>query len=201
MQSSKRIVAGIDEAGRGPLAGPVVACAVVFLPKRSPLRLTRLKDSKQLSFKQREEWYRLFLENPYVEWGIGKVSERIIDRVNIHQATLLAMKRAVQNLSKKVRPDFLLVDGIAQVPLALPQRTIIRGDAKVKLCGAASIIAKVHRDRLMLRYHKTYPRYGFALHKGYGSVFHLTMLKKYGPCKIHRKTFSPVASLLKLRKK
>ncbi|MCH7828423.1 ribonuclease HII [Patescibacteria group bacterium] len=200
------IVAGIDEVGRGPLAGPVVAAAVVFFPKRNLRYLKfrlgnfgKLRDSKQLSFKQREKWYRLFLEDPNVLWGIGKVSEKTIDRINIHQATLLAMKRAVQNLSKKVRPHFLLVDGIAKIPMALPQRTIIKGDTKVRLCAAASIIAKVYRDRLMLRYHKTYSQYGFDRHKGYGSILHLAMLKKYGPCPIHRKTFSPISSLARLR--
>ena len=203
MQSSKRIVAGIDEVGRGPLAGPVVACAFAILSKRMlpkrdlgapKSRLGRLRDSKQLTQKQREEYYKLFLLSPHIQWGIGKVSERVIDRINIYQATKLAMERAVRNLSKKMPLDFLYIDGIMRINTTIVQKTVVRGDARIPLCAAASIIAKVTRDRLMLRHHKTYPRYGFALHKGYGTKLHLAMLKKYGPCKIHRMSFSPIAA-------
>ena len=194
------MVAGVDEVGRGPLAGPVIACAVVFLPnlvKKSlaKLRFPKLKDSKQLTAKQREEWYRLFLKNPCVEWGIGIISERVIDRINIHYATKLAMERAVRNLSKKVKLDFLYIDGIMRINTNIAQKTVVRGDEKIPLCAAASIIAKVTRDRLMITYHKQYPRYNFAQHKGYGTKFHRKMLKKYGPCKIHRLSFSPISSL------
>ena len=203
-KNGARIVAGIDEVGRGPLAGPVMSCAVVFLPSLAKeslakLRFPNLKDSKQLTKKQREEWYRLFLKNPRVEWGMGKVSERVIDRINIYQATKLAMERAVQNLSKKVALDFLYIDGVMRINTSIAQKTVVRGDERIPLCAAASIIAKVIRDRLMQRYHKKYPRYGFDRHKGYGTKFHQKMLKKYGPCKIHRMSFSPINSLVSLR--
>jgi len=188
MQSSKRIVAGIDEAGRGPLAGPVVAAALTILPQS---RLGKLRDSKQLSFKQREEHYRLFLLNPNIQWGIGRVSERVIDRINIYEATKLAMERAVRNLLKKVPLDFLYIDGITRIQTNIAQQTVVRGDEQIPLCAAASIVAKVTRDRLMLRYHKIYPEYGFDQHKGYGTKHHFQMLKKCGPCKIHRMSFSP----------
>ncbi|MDP4007097.1 MAG: ribonuclease HII [bacterium] len=202
------IVAGVDEAGRGPLAGPVVACALVILTKRAmPNRESRafkshpgiLKDSKQLTPKQREEWYRFFLHNPNIQWGIGRVSERVIDRINIYQATRLAMERAVWNLSKKVALNFLFIDGNMRITTSIPQKAVVRGDEKIQLCSAASIVAKVTRDHIMMRYHKQYPRYGFDRHKGYGTVLHLARLKKYGPCSIHRKTFSPINTLASLR--
>ena len=195
MQSSKRIIAGIDEAGRGPLAGPVVASAVVIMPKFH-LGFGKLRDSKHLSAKQREAYYLHFLHNPHVQWGVGKVSERVIDRINIYQATKLAMERAVLNLSKQVIPNFLFIDGIMKITSTIPQRTVIRGDEKITLCAMASIIAKVTRDRLMLRYHKTYPEYGFDKHKGYGTELHRAMLKKHGPCHIHRRSFAPVKYLI-----
>ena len=181
-----------------------MSCAVVFLPSLAKeslakLRFPNLKDSKQLTKKQREEWYRLFLKNPCVEWGMGKVSERVIDRINIYQATKLAMERAVQNLSKKVALDFLYIDGIMRIDTSIVQKTVVRGDERIPLCAAASIIAKVTRDRLMQRYHKKYPRYGFDRHKGYGTKFHQKMLKKYVPCKINRMSFSPINSLVSLR--
>ena len=218
MQSSKQrgrvIVAGIDEAGRGPLAGPVVAAAVVILPSLSPklslfkfsaqenlkrLSLHKLKDSKQLSLKQREEYYNIFQKHQRIEWGIGKVSEGVIDRINIYQATKLAMERAVHNLSKRVLPEFLYIDGTMKIGVAIPQKTVIRGDETLKLCAMASIVAKVIRDRIMVRYHKKYPQYGFNRHKGYGTVLHIVMLKRHGPCSIHRKTLSPIRFLPRVR--
>lgn len=193
----KKLIAGIDEVGRGPLAGPVVACAVILsLVKDSSLtrlRMHQLKDSKKLSEKKREEYYRVFLKHKDIQWGIGKVSESVIDKVNIYQATRLAMKRAVINLSKKISPDFLYIDGTMNIDVPIAQKAVIRGDETIQLCAIASIIAKVTRDRLMMAYHEKYPRYGFDRHKGYGTKLHLSMIKKYGPSKIHRKTFAPVA--------
>jgi len=195
MQSSKRIIAGIDEVGRGPLAGPVIACAVVILPKSDLGNLSKLRDSKQLSFKQREEYYNIFKKHPGIQWGIGRVSEGVIDRINIYQATKLAMERAVRNLSKTVRPEFLYIDGTMTIEIAIPQKAVVRGDETIQLCAMASIVAKVIRDRIMVRYHQKYPQYGFNRHKGYGTRHHFEMLKKYGPCLIHRKTFSPVSQV------
>ncbi|MDZ4231632.1 MAG: ribonuclease HII [Candidatus Pacearchaeota archaeon] len=186
-----RSIAGVDEAGRGPLAGPVVASAVC-IARGADLPLVR--DSKRLSAKQREELFALFLRHPRVSWGIGRVSNTVIDRINIHRATLLAMSRAVASLSKKTSVDFLLVDGIFRVPGNLPQQTVIKGDELIRACAAASIIAKVVRDRLMTRYHKRYPEYGFSVHKGYGTALHLELLRKYGPSKYHRMSFAPLSS-------
>ena len=197
----KRLAAGIDEVGRGPLAGPVVACAIVILPKpglRIPKpslgKTGKFKDSKKLSQKQREKYYRLFLKHPNIQWGIGRVAEKTIDRINIYQATKLAMERAVHNLSKKVLPGFLYIDGTMKIKTAIPQKAVVRGDETIQLCTMASIIAKVTRDRLMIHYHKKYPRYGFNLHKGYGTKLHIEMLKRYGVCLVHRKSFSPINS-------
>ena len=198
----KRLVAGIDEVGRGPLAGPVIACAIVILTKsdlgipKSDLGKTgKLKDSKKLSAKKREEYYRHFLQHQNIQWGIGTVTQKTIDKINIYEATRLAMERAVHNLSKKALPDFVYIDGIMKIKTTIPQKAVVRGDETIQLCAMASIIAKVTRDRLMVKYHKKYPCYGFNSHKGYGTTLHLAMLKKHGPCPIHRKSFSPISSL------
>lgn len=184
-------VVGIDEAGRGPLAGPVIACAITvpeFLI--SNFKFLNIRDSKKLSAKQREEIYELLKKNPEVEWGIGRVSEKVIDRINILEATKLAMKRAVKNLEKKCpRVEHLLIDGNFGIDLDINQKAIIKGDQKVFSCAVASIIAKVSRDRMMIKYHKRYPEYGFNKHKGYGTQFHRDVIKKCGFCDIHRKTF------------
>ncbi len=186
-----RVVAGIDEVGRGPLAGPVVACAVSLCGELS-LPQTKLRDSKQLTAKWREQFYKVLTSHPGVRWGIGIVSEKIIDKINIYQATKLAMQKAVKDLKGKI--DFLILDGnMLLEKISIPQKAIIKGDEKVFSCAAASIIAKVTHDRLMLRYHKKYPRYGFDRHKGYGTKLHFKMLKKHGPCPIHRKTFASLA--------
>lgn len=177
-------VAGLDEAGRGPLAGPVVACALCFKKRVS---LKGIKDSKKLSFKQREEIYSLLKKNLDVEWGIGRVSEKVIDRINILEATKLAMERAVKNL--KVNPEFLIIDGNFGIKSAIPQKLIIKADEKVFSCAAASIVAKVVRDRMMIKYHQKYPYYGFNKHKGYGTKNHRDLIKKKGFCNIHRKSF------------
>ena len=185
-------VAGLDESGRGPLAGPVVTAAVSIIAncKLKSADFKNLKDSKKLSPKKREEFYKILKKNPAIEWGIGNVSEKVIDKINILEATKLAMKKAVKNLERK--PDFLILDGNFKIDSNIPQKPIIKGDEKVFSCAAASIIAKVTRDRIMQSYHKKFPRYGFDKHKGYPTKLHLRMLRKYGPCKIHRRTFGPV---------
>lgn len=189
-------IACLDEAGRGPLAGPVVAAVVIV--KKFPIsnfQFPKIKDSKKLSPKKREEFYKILTKHPGIEWGIGKVSEKVIDKINILEATKLAMKKAIQKLNKK--PKFLIIDGNFKINLLIPQKSIIKADEKVFSCAVASIIAKVKRDRIMRRYHKQYPEYGLDKHKGYPTKRHRKMLKKYGPCKIHRKTFKTVKKMLK----
>lgn len=187
---------GIDEAGRGPLAGPVVAAATCVTAAKTKKLLKGIKDSKKLTSKKREEIFQILKENSDVEWGTGRVSEKVIDRINILEATKLAMKRAVRGLEKKCSSvDFLIIDGNFGINSAIPQKSIIKADEKVFSCAAASIIAKVSRDRMMLRYHKKYPCYCFDRHKGYPTKFHRKMLKKHGPCEIHRKSFGPVAKV------
>ena len=251
-------VIGLDEAGRGPLAGPVVAAAVNILDTRYQIpaftkvsagrQNIKIRDSKQLTFSQREKIYKIIIKDPRLQWGIGIVSEKIIDRINILEATKLAMIKAVKNLlqrkyqlkisksilsqkptivGKKDKIDFLIsnktrnkiflilvrnkifliLDGNFILPTKaltkigikklIPQKSIIRGDEKVFSCSAASIIAKVTRDRIMVKLHKKYPKYRFDLHKGYGTKLHLRMLNKYGPCDIHRKTFKPISGIAK----
>jgi len=187
-KSGFRTVAGLDEAGRGPLAGPVVAAAAVIKIKK--FNVGHIKDSKKLSAKKREEFFKILTKHPDLEWGRGIVSEKVIDKINILEATKLAMKKAVKGLKKK--PDFLILDGNFRINLPLSQKSIIKADEKVFSCAAASIIAKVTRDRIMDRYHKKYPLYKFNKHKGYPTKLHFKLLKKYGPCKIHRKSFGPV---------
>ena len=190
-----RVVAGVDEVGRGPLAGPVVAAALCFVPKLGLAKESfakpsfRLKDSKQLTPRQREQLYPILTTHPAIEWGIGNVSPKLIDKINIYRATKLAMQKAVQNLQRKLKIDFLILDGNMKLKTEIPQKAIVKGDEKVFSCAAASIIAKVTRDRIMLRYHKKYPQYGFNKHKGYGTKLHFKMLKKHGPSKIHRRSF------------
>jgi len=176
-------ICGIDEAGRGPLAGPVVAGAVI-LPK--DCRILYLNDSKQLSEKKREELYEVIMENA-VSSGIGYASPARIDEINILQATYEAMREAISKLS--VSPDILLNDAVTIPEVMIRQVPIIKGDAKSVSIAAASIIAKVTRDRLMVEYDKVFPGYGFASNKGYGAQTHIDALKKYGPTPIHRKTF------------
>jgi ribonuclease HII len=181
-----RRVAGIDEAGRGPLAGPVVAAAVI-LPVH--LRLTGVDDSKQLTEAERERLYHSILEKA-VGVGIGSADAGEIDAVNILEASRLAMCRAIANLAPA--PDYLLTDAVTLPAVHVPQRPIIKGDALSLSIAAASIIAKVTRDRLMVGYHEIFPRYNFLSHKGYGTAEHLRMLARFGPCPIHRRTFAPV---------
>ena len=181
------VQAGIDEAGRGPLAGPVLAAAVVLDPERP---IEGLADSKKLTAKRRETLYMIIMADAAgVGVGISQRSE--IDRINILQATLAAMQRAVDNLP--FRPGHLMIDGQGLVLDHPSQETIVRGDATVPSISAASIVAKVTRDRIMADYHKIYPAYGFDQHKGYGTPEHLAALAEFGACPIHRQSFSPVA--------
>lgn len=176
-------ICGIDEVGRGPLAGPVVAGAVI-LPKDCDILY--INDSKKLSEKKREELYEVILEKA-VAVGLGYSTPKRIDEINILQATYEAMREAVGQLS--IVPDLLLNDAVTIPEVAIRQVPIIKGDAKSISIGAASIVAKVTRDRLMVQYDEVYPAYGFAANKGYGAQMHIEALKKYGPCPIHRKTF------------
>ena len=180
--------AGVDEAGRGPLAGPVVAAAVV-LPERADL--PGVNDSKLLTAAQRDRCYEMIINSGF-DVGVGCVEAPEIDQINILRASLKAMKMAIENL--RYAPDFLLIDGIHTVDLALPQEPLKKGDRRSISVAAASIVAKVHRDRLMLQYHERYPEYGFASHKGYGTRVHLEALCRFGPCPIHRMTFRGVAA-------
>ncbi|WP_085815031.1 ribonuclease HII [Geoanaerobacter pelophilus] len=179
-------IAGIDEAGRGPLAGPVVAAAVI-LP--SGVLLPGVNDSKQLTEEKREELFDV-IHREAIAVGVGIGDHALVDSINILQATLSAMRDAVRALS--LPPDFLLIDGISNVPMSIPQRTVKKGDSLSLSIAAASIIAKVTRDRMMVQYDAEYPGYGFASHKGYGAASHLAAIAELGPCPIHRKTFSGV---------
>ena len=176
-------ICGIDEVGRGPLAGPVVAGAVI-LPKDCDILY--INDSKKLSEKKREELYDIIMERA-VAVGIGYSTPERIDEINILQATYEAMRSAIGSL--KVAPDLLLNDAVTIPQISVKQIPIIKGDAKSMSIGAASIVAKVTRDRLMVRYEEVYPVYGFASNKGYGAQAHIEALKKYGPCPIHRRSF------------
>lgn len=182
-------VACLDEAGRGPLCGPVTAAAVTvrqFAIFNS--QFAKIKDSKKLSPKKREEFYKIITKHPAIRWGIGIISEKVIDKINILEATKLAMIKATRQL--KGKPDFLILDGKMEIDLPISQKSIVKADEKVFSCAAASIIAKVTRDRIMMLYHKKYPKYRFDLHKGYGTKLHYKMLHKYGPCQIHRKSYT-----------
>ncbi|MBD5395420.1 MAG: ribonuclease HII [Lachnospiraceae bacterium] len=181
--ASYSYICGIDEVGRGPLAGPVVAGAVI-LPKDCDILY--LNDSKQLSEKKREELYEVIMEKA-VATGLGFVSPERIDEINILQATYEAMRQAISRLDPA--PDILLNDAVTIPQISIKQVPIIKGDAKSVSIAAASIIAKVTRDRLMVQYDSIFPEYGFASNKGYGAVSHIEALKKYGPTPIHRKSF------------
>ena len=176
-------VCGIDEVGRGPFAGPVVACAVI-LPK--DCNILYINDSKKLSEKRREELYDIIIKEA-VAYGIGIKDNRRIDEINILQATYEAMREAINNLS--VKPDVLLNDAVTIPGVDIKQVPIIKGDAKSISIGAASIVAKVTRDRMMAEFDEKYPGYEFTKNKGYGTAAHIEGLKKYGPCEIHRRSF------------
>ena len=189
-QKDVKFIGGIDEAGRGPLAGPVVAAIAIFPPFK---KIEGVGDSKKFSPKRREELFE-FITGEALDWGVGIVSERIIEEINIFQATRLAMVKAIQDL--KILPEFLLIDGPISLDVEISQQAIIKGDEKSFSIGAASIIAKVLRDRLMRKYHRLFPEYGFSEHKGYPTQKHLNALETYGPCPIHRRTYEPVKKLL-----
>jgi len=189
-----RCIAGIDEAGRGPLAGPVVA-AVVVLPVEwiedgMPAALQGLNDSKQLSEDQREEFFAALLASPGVRHGIAECDAGLIDRINILQATHLAMNRALEVLG--FVPDHALVDGREVKTLRVPHTALVKGDALSYSIAAASVLAKVTRDRQMLEWDRRHPEYGFAEHKGYGTPQHLEAIARHGPCPIHRRSFAPL---------
>ena len=183
-------IAGIDEAGRGPLAGPVVAAAAI-LPRK--IKIPAVNDSKQLSEKQRNELRSLLLDIPGFRYSVSEIQADEIDKLNILKATHLAMRRAVLQLPET---EIAFVDGLRVPDMPVKCRFIVKGDAKSASIASASILAKVHRDEIMMRYAEKYPEYGFDRHKGYGTAEHLEALKKYGPSPIHRKSFAPVRELL-----
>lgn len=184
--------AGIDEAGRGPIAGPVVACACVFPKGLCPIQ--GVTDSKQLSEEMLDYLYRELIRLPGIDYSVAIVEPEVIDRINIVQATFLAMRQAINQL--KTVPEFIIVDGNLAPQASIPCVTVVKGDVYCRSISAASIIAKVTRDRLLKEYDALWPVYGFAEHKGYGTPGHLKKLKEHGPCPIHRKSFSPVQSVL-----
>lgn len=177
------LICGIDEAGRGPLAGPVVAGAVI-LPKNS--RILYLNDSKKLSEKRREELF-VRIQKEALAWSVGIAEPERIDEINILQATYEAMRKAIQGLPQK--PDLLLNDAVTIPDVEIVQIPIVKGDAKSLSIAAASILAKVTRDHMMMEYDKIYPEYGFGKHKGYGTAAHMEAIRRFGPCPIHRRTF------------
>ncbi|OOG51797.1 ribonuclease HII [Polaromonas sp. C04] len=185
------LVAGVDEAGRGPLAGPVVAAAVI-LDELNPI--AGLADSKKLSARKREQLFDEIRAKALC-CSIAEASVEEIDRLNILQATMLAMQRAVQGL--RLKPAKVLVDGNRLPQLGMLAEAIVKGDALVPAISAASILAKVHRDRWCVQYHEQYPQYGFAGHKGYGTAEHMAALQEHGACPQHRKTFAPVSRVLR----
>lgn len=182
-EAGLQLVCGVDEAGRGPLAGPVCAAAVILPPD---LDIPGLNDSKKLTDKKRRELFDIITEQA-VSYGIALVGEKEIDEINILQATFRAMEQAVARMD--VTPDLVLVDGNREPKLALPVKTVVKGDSRSASIAAASILAKVTRDRLMEELDQTYPAYGFAVHKGYGTKRHYAALAEHGPCSIHRMTF------------
>lgn len=188
------LVAGVDEVGRGPLIGPVVACACIL-----PVNFYHkdIKDSKKLSEKKREEMYKIIKENA-LAIGLGIVSEKVIDEINIYEATKIAMKEAIENLN--ITPEHVLIDAM-ELELNIPSTSIIKGDAKSESIAAASIIAKVTRDHMLDEMDKEYPMYDLKNNKGYGTKKHLEALQTYGPCKYHRVSYSPVRNALNEKNK
>jgi len=186
------LIAGIDEAGRGPWAGPLVAGAIILDVRNFPDK--NIRDSKKVTQKRREEFY-LWLQENSLAWAIGEVSSDEIDKLGLQLANKTAMKRAIINL--KIKPDYILTDYVGRISFRTPFQSLVRGDSSSISIAAASIIAKVYRDSLMLKLHEEYPDYRFDLHKGYGTALHQEMLEKHGLCPIHRRCFRPVAELLK----
>jgi ribonuclease HII len=183
-------IAGLDEVGRGPMFGPVVAAAAIL-----PLgcRLPGLTDSKQLSEKQRSR-FELEIKATAIAWSVAAIDVETIDRINIRRASLLAMRTAVERLA--LGPDYLLIDGMDTIDWPCPQQPVVQGDSTSKSIAAASVLAKVHRDRLLIELDERYPGYGLARHKGYCSAEHLEALARLGPTPLHRKSFAPVAQTM-----
>lgn len=188
LEKGYQYIVGIDEAGRGALAGPVVAAAVVM--PISHIHPRGVKDSKLLTPKRRGELYEEIMKNCH-GYSVGVVGPHTIDQINIYQAAKLAMKKAVESI-EDIDPDYLLIDAM-KVETNIPQKAIVRGDATCYSISCASIIAKVTRDRIMKELHEKFPYYSFDQHKGYGTALHLERLKKHGPCRLHRYTYKPVA--------
>jgi ribonuclease HII len=186
-------VAGVDEAGRGPWAGPVVASAVILNPDKP---IVGLADSKKLSELQRNKLAISIKENA-LSWSVAQASVAEIDALNILQATFLAMQRAIKGLA--VTPEYVLIDGNALPKLTLPAQAIVKGDSKIAAISAASILAKVARDNMMIDYHTQYPHFAFQQHKGYGTAQHTAELKQYGCLSIHRKSFKPIKAIIALQ--
>jgi ribonuclease HII len=189
-----QLIAGVDEAGRGPLAGPVVAAAVLlpteWISGGLPLNLQGLNDSKQVTAGRRERFFAVLTGNEAVRFAVARVEVEMIDSVNILRATHRAMNEALAQL--RPPPEHALVDGLPVKSLRFPQTALVKGDARSFSIAAASILAKVTRDHLMLEYDRQFPAYGFAEHKGYGTARHLAALEKHGPCAIHRRSFAPL---------
>jgi ribonuclease HII len=192
-QKGLKLVAGVDEAGRGPLAGPVVAAAVVLPCAWSETsldtRLRGLNDSKQLTEAQREEYYAILTSHPEIRYAIASAEVEVIDRINILQATHRAMNQALAQLQPP--PEHVLVDGRPVKSMRFPHTALVKGDARSYSIAGASVLAKVTRDRLMCELDQSYPGYGFAEHKGYGTPQHLAAIRALGPCPIHRRSFAP----------
>jgi ribonuclease HII len=188
------LIAGLDEAGRGPLAGPVVAAAVMFpvewLRDEFPVELAKLNDSKQLTEAQRERYFIWLTTHAEVRFAIAQVDAPEIDRINILQATHRAMNDALVRLTPP--PAHVLVDGLPVKSLRIPQTALVKGDSRSYSIAAASVLAKVTRDRLMREFDLEFPGYGFATHKGYGTAAHLAAIARLGPCRIHRHSFAPL---------
>lgn len=183
-RNKKYVIIGIDEAGRGPLAGPISA-GIVAAEARAPKILKGIRDSKKLSEKQREAWFLKIKSN--FKYACAMVGNETIDRVGIQKATRLAVKRVLKKIG--VKPNLILLDGSLFAPQKYNQKTIVKGDEKIPIISAASVVAKVLRDRKMKRLHKIYPKYGFDIHKGYGTRAHYRAIKKYGICSLHRKSY------------
>ena len=191
MQEFIGIIAGVDEAGRGPLAGPVVAAAVVLDPARP---IQGLADSKKLSAKKRES-LAVSIRQHALSWAVCRVEADEIDRINILQATLQAMSRSVESLDTRI--DKALIDGNQCPELSMPAEAIVKGDTKIPAISAASILAKVARDEIMVGMHENYPEYGFEKHKGYPTAAHISALMEHGPCPQHRRSYAPVQRAIK----
>lgn len=182
-ENGLRVICGVDEAGRGPLAGPVCAAAVILPPH---IQIPGLNDSKKLSDKKRRELFPVIKEQA-IAYGIGIATQEEIDEINILQATFLAMERAMAQL--QLKPELALIDGNRERDFGVPVQTVVKGDSRSASIAAASVLAKVTRDDLMLELAKEYPQYGFEIHKGYGTKAHYAALREHGPCAIHRMTF------------